>query len=67
MEKNKIETFEDLIVWQKGTELVKQIYLVTKVGELSRDFCLRDQLNRASVSFSKNIAVGGSLPVTHRI
>ncbi|QHG20688.1 four helix bundle protein [Nostoc sp. ATCC 53789] len=46
MEKKKIETFEDLRVWQKEIELVKQIYLLTKDGELSRDFGLRDQLQR---------------------
>jgi hypothetical protein len=38
MEKKKIETFEDLKVWQKGIELVKQIYLITKDGYLSKDF-----------------------------
>lgn len=58
MEKKKIETFEDLKVWQKGIELVKQIYLVTKDGELSKDFGLRDQLRRASVSIPTNIAEG---------
>ncbi|HEY9742183.1 MAG TPA: four helix bundle protein [Coleofasciculaceae cyanobacterium] len=58
MEKKKIETFEDLRVWQKGIELVKQIYLITKEGELSRDFGLRDQLRRASVSIPTNIAEG---------
>jgi hypothetical protein len=44
MERKKIETFEDLRVWQKGIELVKYIYLITKEGELSRYFGLRDQL-----------------------
>jgi len=29
MEKKRIESFEDLLVWQKGIALVKQIYLVT--------------------------------------
>ena len=38
MSGNKIETFEDLRVWQKGITLVKQVYLVTKQGEISRDF-----------------------------
>lgn len=38
MEKKKIETFEDLRVWQKGIELVKQVYLLTKEGNLSKDF-----------------------------
>jgi four helix bundle protein len=58
MEKKKIETFEDLRVWQKGLELVKQIYLITNTGDLSRDFGLRDQLRRASVSIPTNIAEG---------
>lgn len=58
MEKKKIETFEDLRVWQKGIELVKVIYLITKEGELSRDFGLPDQLRRASVSIPTNIAEG---------
>ncbi|RCJ38742.1 four helix bundle protein [Nostoc minutum NIES-26] len=58
MERKKIETFEDLKVWQKGIDLVKQIYLRTKEGELSKDFGLRDQLRRASVSIPTNIAEG---------
>ena len=29
MEKRKIESFEDLLVWQKGIALVKQVYLLT--------------------------------------
>ena len=58
MEKKKIETFEDLRVWQQGIELVKQIYLITRQGEISRDFGLRDQLRRAAVSVPTNVAEG---------
>jgi four helix bundle protein len=58
MENNRIETFEDLRVWQRGIELVKQVYLLTKEGDLSKDFGLRDQLRRASVSVPTNIAEG---------
>ncbi|MBD2511429.1 four helix bundle protein [Nostoc muscorum FACHB-395] len=58
MEKKKIESFEDLRVWQKGIDLVKHIYLITKEGELSRDFGFRDQLRRSSVSVPTNIAEG---------
>jgi four helix bundle protein len=54
----KIESFEDLRVWQAGIQLVKQIYLVSKEGELSRDFGLKDQLRRAAVSIPTNIAEG---------
>ena len=57
-ERKKIESFEDLWVWQKGIELVKHIYLLTAEGKLNRDFSLRDQLQRASVSIPTNIAEG---------
>jgi len=58
MEKKKIESFEDLRVWQKGIELVKQIYLLTAAGRLRGDFGLRDQLQRAAVSIPTNVAEG---------
>jgi len=56
--RKKIENFVDLWVWQKGIALVKQIYLLTANGKLNRDFGLRDQLQRAAVSISTNIAEG---------
>ena len=58
MNNRKIETFEDLKVWQKGIALVKQVYLATKQGEISRDFGLKDQLRRAAVSIPTNVAEG---------
>ncbi len=54
----KIRTFEDLIVWQKAIEFVKEVYLITSEGELKRDFGLRDQMRRAAVSIPTNIAEG---------
>lgn len=53
-----IETFEDLLVWQKGIEIVKQVYLITQDGKFRNDFSLRDQLRRATVSIPTNIAEG---------
>ncbi len=58
MERKKIESFEDLLVWQKGMEIVKQVYLVTNEGKLNRDFALRDQMRRAALSVPANIAEG---------
>jgi len=58
MERKKIESFEDLWVWQKGIELVKQMYFLTGEGKLNKDFGLRDQLQRAAVSIPTNIAEG---------
>ena len=56
--KNKIECFEDLIIWQKGIEFVKEIYILTEKKGLKNDFGLRDQIRRATVSIPTNIAEG---------
>jgi four helix bundle protein len=53
-----VERFEDLITWQKARELTKQIYAITSEGLFSRDFGLRDQIRRASVSVMSNLAEG---------
>src|SRR2546426_8211174 len=58
MKKKPVRSFEDLIVWQKAIEFVKQVYIVTNEGELKRDFGLRDQMRRAAVSIPTNIAEG---------
>ncbi len=54
----KIEKFEDLIAWQKARVLTKKIYEITNQGEFARDYGLRDQIRRASVSIMSNIAEG---------
>ncbi len=58
MERKKVENFEDLLVWQKGMAIVRQIYDITRDATLSRDFGLRDQLRRAALSIPTNIAEG---------
>ncbi len=57
-ENKKVERFEDLIAWQKARELTKEIYKITKSGEFAKDFGLRDQIRRASVSIMSNLAEG---------
>lgn len=54
----KIRRFEDLEVWQLARRLVKQIYEISKRAELSKDFGLRNQLQRSAVSIMSNIAEG---------
>ena len=54
----KIERFEDIQAWQKTRELNKTIYEITKNSHFSKDFSLRDQIRRASVSIMANIAEG---------
>ena len=54
----KVQSFEDLIAWQKARELNRDIYRVSNAGAFAKDFGLRDQICRASVSISSNIAEG---------
>ena len=54
----KVKRFEDLIAWQKARELTRQIYLLTKKEPFSKDYGLREQIQRASVSIMSNLAEG---------
>jgi four helix bundle protein len=54
----KYERFEQLPVWKAGIELARQVYAMTKSGAFRRQRSLRDQLERAAVSVSNNIAEG---------
>jgi four helix bundle protein len=53
-----VERFEDLNCWQTSRALTRQIYLITNTGDFTRDFGLRDQIRRASVSIMSNIVEG---------
>lgn len=55
---SKIARFEDFIAWQKARQFASEIYKVTSTGNFSKDFGLRDQVRRASVSVMANIAEG---------
>lgn len=54
----KVNSFEDLQVWKDSRILVKSIYQLTSDGKFSKDFGLREQIQRASVSIMNNIAEG---------
>ncbi|MBV5343167.1 four helix bundle protein, partial [bacterium] len=49
---------KELKVWQKGIELVKAIYEITKSFPISEQFGLTSQMRRAAVSIPSNIAEG---------
>ena len=53
-----ITRFEEIEAWQTARELTKLVYSLTDEGKLARDFGLKDQLRRASVSVMSNIAEG---------
>jgi four helix bundle protein len=52
------KTFEEIEAWKKARELTKRIYAVSGVGAFAKDFSLKDQIRRASVSIMSNIAEG---------
>jgi four helix bundle protein len=53
-----IKRFEDIEAWKEARELTRQIYRATARGGFRKDFGLRDQIQRASVSIMANIAEG---------
>jgi len=55
---NRIEKFEDIIAWQKARLLTKEVYQCTRVGAFGKDYGLKDQIQRASVSTMANVAEG---------
>jgi len=53
-----IKRFEEMDAWQTARVLTRTVYKLTANGAFSRDFGLRDQMQRASVSIMSNIAEG---------
>ena len=53
-----IKNFEELKAWQKARELAGCVYELTRKEKFSRDFGLRDQVQRAASSVMHNIAEG---------
>lgn len=53
-----MQTYRDLIVWQRSIELVTAIYQLTNAYPKSELFGLTSQMRRAAVSIPSNIAEG---------
>lgn len=56
--KAAINSFRDLLVWQRSMELVVAVYELSKLFPDSERFGLTNQLRRAAVSVPSNIAEG---------
>lgn len=54
----KIKKFEEIEAWKRARELTKSIYKISSLAEFSKDWALRDQIRRASISIMSNIAEG---------
>ena len=52
------QRFEDLPVWQKAIRLAEKVYLLTEDAAFQKQLSLRDQVERAAVSVSNNVAEG---------
>ena len=52
------KTFEEINAWQNARTLVKDVYAMTRSGGFSKDYGLKDQIQRAAVSICSNIAEG---------
>jgi len=55
----KFNSFEEILSWQKARALNAEIYKITKLNKsFNGDYSLKDQIRRASVSITSNIAEG---------
>jgi len=54
----KIKNFQDLRIWQKSIEVVKDIYILTKKFPKEELYGLTSQMRRSAVSIPSNIAEG---------
>lgn len=52
------ERFEEIEAWRRARDLCAEIYRISGKGPFAKDFGLRDQMRRASVSIMSNIAEG---------
>ncbi|MGB4834142.1 MAG: four helix bundle protein, partial [Candidatus Moraniibacteriota bacterium] len=54
----KVQSYKDLIVWQKAMNLVVEIYAITEKFPQQELFVLTSQMRRAAISIPSNIAEG---------
>ena len=57
-DKIAINTYKDLIVWQKSMNLVVEVYKLTECFPRSEIYGLTSQMRRCAVSIPSNIAEG---------
>ena len=53
-----IKEFKDLRIWQKGIEIVSDIYITTKKFPKEELYSLTSQIRRSAISIPSNIAEG---------
>ena len=53
-----IHNFEEMYVWQKAMQLVREVYRLVKLLPKEETYALSDQMRRAAISIPSNIAEG---------
>jgi four helix bundle protein len=53
-----VEKFEDMLSWKKARLLNKDIYLESNRSEFQKDYALKHQIRKSSISIMSNIAEG---------
>ena len=56
----KIQSFQDLIAWQKGHRIVLAIYSITRTFPKEEQYGITSQMRRSAISITSNIAEGFS-------
>ena len=54
----QIKNFEDLEIWQLARRLTQEIYTLGRMPKFTKDYALKDQMQRAAVSIMSNVAEG---------
>ncbi len=52
-----VKNFQDLIIWKDSINLTKEIFILT-YKKYNKEYSLKDQIRRASISIPSNIAEG---------
>lgn len=63
----KYDRFEDLPVWQAASELALRVFAMGEKAPLRRHRSLRDQIERAALSVSNNVAEGFERGTTNEL
>lgn len=55
-----VQSFKDLIVWQKSHQLTLEVYKITSIFPSEEKFGVVNQMRKAAYSISSNIVEGHS-------
>ncbi|MBI3589869.1 MAG: four helix bundle protein [Candidatus Melainabacteria bacterium] len=55
---SQIKNFEELECWKEARSLVRMVYSISSSGSFTKDFGLKDQIRRSSISVMANVAEG---------